>query len=118
MKKEKKQSHYLHQKKDNMNLNIQDMQLFPTGLAIKWNDETDTLLPYEKLRTLCPCAYCSGETDVFGNVYKGPDETLSESAFQLVNIVKVGHYAIRISWGDGHNTGIFSYEMLKRMEEH
>ena len=100
-----------------MSLKIEDMQLFPMGLAIKWNDDTDSLLPYEKLRTLCPCAHCSGETDVFGNVYKGPDETLSANAFQLVNVVKVGHYAIRISWGDGHNTGIFSYKMLREMEK-
>jgi DUF971 family protein len=100
-----------------MSLKIEDMQLFPMGLAIKWNDDSDSLLPYEKLRTLCPCAHCSGETDVFGNVYKGPDETLPTNAFQLVNVVKVGHYAIRISWGDGHNTGIFSYEMLREMEK-
>ena len=100
-----------------MSLKIEDMQLFPMGLAIKWSDETDSLLPYAKLRTLCPCAYCSGETDVFGNVYKGPDETLPETAFQLVNIVKVGHYAIRISWGDGHSTGIYSFEMLRKIEK-
>jgi DUF971 family protein len=99
-----------------MNLKIKDMQLFPMGLAIKWNDETDSLLPYEKLRLRCPCAHCSGETDVFGNVYKGPAEKLTTNAFQLVNVVKIGHYAIRITWGDGHNTGIFSYEMLKNME--
>ena len=100
-----------------MNLKIEDMQLFPMGLAIKWSDNTDSLLPYEKLRTLCPCAHCSGESDVLGNVYKGPDKTLSANAFQLVNVVKVGHYAIQISWGDGHNTGIFSYDKLRDMEK-
>ena len=100
-----------------MNLKIEDMQLFPMGLAIKWSDNTDSLFPYEKLRTLCPCAHCSGESDVFGNVYKGPDETLSTNAFQLVNVVQVGHYAIQISWGDGHNTGIFSYDKLRDIEK-
>ena len=53
-----------------MNLKIEDIQLFPIGLAIKWDDNTDSLLNYEKLRTLCPCAYCAGESDVFGNIYK------------------------------------------------
>ena len=100
-----------------MSIKIEDIQLFPTGLAIKWDDNSDSLLDYQKLRTLCPCAYCSGETDVFGNVYKGPDQSLSSDAFRIVNIVKVGHYAIRISWGDNHSTGIYSYEMLKKMEE-
>ena len=35
-----------------MSLKIEDMQLFPMGLAIKWSDETDSLLPYEKLSFL------------------------------------------------------------------
>ncbi len=100
-----------------MNLKIEDIQLFPIGLAIKWDDNTDSLLNYEKLRTLCPCAYCAGESDVFGNIYKGPDQKLSPDAFRIVNIIKVGHYAIRISWGDNHSTGIYSYEMLKKIGE-
>ena len=100
-----------------MNLKIEDIQLFPIGLAIKWDDNTDSLLNYEKLRTLCPCAYCAGESDVFGNIYKGSDQKLSPDAFRIVNIIKVGHYAIRISWGDNHNTGIYSYEMLKKIGE-
>ena len=112
MKKEQKLSHYLQPKEDKMNLNIQDMQLFPTGLAIKWNDETDTLLPYEKLRTLCPCAYCSGETDVFGNVYKGPAQVLNEISYEITGLQPVGYYALRPFWKDGHNTGIFSYDLL------
>ena len=100
-----------------MNLKIIDMQLFPIGLGIQWSDDSDSLIPYEKLRTLCPCAHCSGETDVFGNIYKGPNEKLSENAFKLINVIKIGHYAIRITWGDGHNTGIFSYSMLRKMEK-
>jgi len=49
-------------------------------------------------------------------VYKGPNQSLSSDAFRIINIVKVGHYAIRISWGDNHSTGIYSYEMLKKIE--
>ena len=100
-----------------MNLKIINMQLFPIGLGLQWSDDSDSLIPYEKLRTLCPCAHCSGETDVFGNIYKGPNEKLSENAFKLINVIKIGHYAIRITWGDGHNTGIFSYSMLRKMEK-
>ena len=98
-----------------MNLQLTELHNFPTGLAIKWNDESESFIEYEKLRTLCPCAHCSGESDIFGNVYKGPNKELSKNAFELVNITKVGHYAINIKWGDGHNTGIFSYDYLKKI---
>tara|TARA_Y100000588_G_scaffold343529_1_gene389104 strand:+ start:290 stop:592 length:303 start_codon:yes stop_codon:yes gene_type:complete len=98
-----------------MSINLLEMHNFPNGLAIKWDDENESFIEYEKLRSLCPCAHCSGETDVFGNVYKGPDESLPEQAFKLINIIKVGHYAVRITWGDGHNTGLYSYNYLKKL---
>ena len=30
---------------------------------------------------------------------------------------KVGGYAIQIFWQDGHNDGIYSYEMLRKLGE-
>ncbi|MHC4931114.1 MAG: DUF971 domain-containing protein [Planctomycetota bacterium] len=32
-----------------------------------------------------------------------------------VDIVSVGNYAIQIRWSDGHDSGIYSYEYLKRL---
>ena len=43
----------------------------PNGLAIGWNDGKDSFIDYKTLRDQCPCANCSGESDVFGNLYKG-----------------------------------------------
>jgi DUF971 family protein len=50
-----------------------------------------------------------------GNVYKNPEQRLSAAAFELKRIVRVGGYAIQPVWADGHNTGIFSFEYLKRV---
>ena len=52
-----------------------------------------------------------------GNVYKNPEQKLSPTAFQLVRIASVGGYAIQPVWADGHATGIFSFDYLKRVAE-
>ena len=49
-------------------MKIKTIEQMPVGLAIMWDDGADSLIPYEQLRNGCPCAYCSGETDVFGNI--------------------------------------------------
>ena len=70
------------------------------------------------LRKKCPCANCSGESEVFGNIYKSKGTNMDEpNKYKIVGYINVGHYAIRITWGDGHNTGIFSYSMLRKMEK-
>jgi DUF971 family protein len=52
-----------------------------------------------------------------GNVYKGPDRVLGADAFRLVRVSHVGGYALSPYWADGHSTGLFSYEMLRRLAE-
>ena len=84
-------------------------------LAIKWEDGQEDYISLEQLRRCCPCAGCQGETDIMGNVYKNPDKPLTPAAFRLVRIDFVGGYAIQPVWGDGHNTGIFSFDYLKKV---
>ena len=98
-----------------MDLTIKELINFPNGLAISWNDGKETFIEYKTLRDNCPCAYCSGESDIFGNIYKGPNVKKMGAAYELKNVIKVGHYAIRITWGDGHNDGIFTHELLRKL---
>ena len=70
---------------------------------------------WKTLRLCCPCAGCKGETDIMGNVYKNPEQPLSARAFELARIVTVGGYAIQPLWADGHATGIYSFEYLRRV---
>jgi DUF971 family protein len=37
--------------------------------------------------------------------------------YEVKNIEVVGEYAIQITWKDGHNTGIFSWDYLKQLEK-
>jgi DUF971 family protein len=92
-----------------------DIQHIGTELAIRWEDGGESFVPLEKLRRACPCAGCKGETDILGNVYQNPDQTLSPKAFELSRIVSVGGYAIQPVWADGHSSGIYSYEYLRRL---
>ena len=99
-----------------MALDISNIESFPNGLAIAWNDNKDSFIEHKTLRERCPCANCSGESDVFGNVYKGPEIKLVDNAFKLINVIKVGNYAIRITWGDMHSDGIYTFEYLRKLD--
>jgi DUF971 family protein len=92
-----------------------DIQPIGDELAIKWDDGGESFIPLETLRRCCPCAGCKGETDIMGNVYRNPAQPLSPRAFELTRIVTVGGYAIQPVWADGHNTGIYSFEYLRRV---
>ena len=94
-----------------------DIQQIGEELAIKWDDGNESFIPLEKLRRHCPCAGCKGERDIMGNLYKNPEKPLSPAAFQLRRMEHVGSYAIQPVWGDGHATGLFSYEYLREVAD-
>ena len=98
---------------------MRPVDIIPIGeeLAIKWDDGSESFVTLEKLRRYCPCAGCKGEVDVMGNLYKGPDKPLTPRAFQLAGLDKVGSYAVQPVWADGHRTGLYSFEYLRKVAE-
>jgi DUF971 family protein len=92
-----------------------DIQAIGEELAVKWEDGSESFIALEKLRRHCPCAGCKGEVDVMGNVYKNPDRPLSAEAFRLRRVAQVGGYAVQPVWADGHASGIYSFDYLKRI---
>jgi len=86
-------------------------------LLLKWDNHTDDALLLKSMRDNCPCANCSGETDVFGNVYKGPPQKMKEESYQITGIRSIGYYAIQPFWKDGHHDGIYSFQFLKKLCE-
>jgi DUF971 family protein len=84
-------------------------------LAIKWDDGRESFITLEALRRGCPCAGCKGEADVMGRLHKGPEQPLTDRSFQLQAINRVGTYALQPIWGDGHATGIYSFDYLNRI---
>jgi DUF971 family protein len=94
-----------------------DLQQVGSELAVKWDDGREDFIALEKLRRACPCAGCQGERDVMGQLHKAADQPLSAASFQLRKLAMVGGYAIQPVWGDGHSSGLFSFDYLRRVAE-
>ena len=97
-------------------ISMENILLTGIELAVKWSDKTESFIAFKTLRNCCPCAFCSGETDALDNVYKGPKRELGETAYEATNFERIGHYAIRIFWVDGHADGLYTYDMLRKLD--
>lgn len=97
-----------------MRLEPANIQQIGNELAIQWNDGTESYLALQFLRRACPCAACGGEPDVLGNIIR-PDVSYSENSFELAGFQIVGGYALQPRWADGHDTGIYSFQYLRRL---
>jgi DUF971 family protein len=93
-----------------------DIQQIGNELAIRWNDETESYFDLQFLRRACPCAACGGEPDVLGNIMR-PEVSFSENSFELTGFDIVGGYALQPRWRDGHSTGIYSFQYLRRLSQ-
>ena len=91
-----------------------DLQVIGSELAIRWPDGEESFLSLEDLRKRCPCAACCGEPGLTRNL-PGVGGKLTGESFRLKGMQTVGGYAIQPTWGDGHGTGIYSWEYLKKI---
>jgi DUF971 family protein len=99
-----------------MRLEPTNVQQIGSELAIQWNDGTESYLDLQLLRRACPCAACGGEPDVLGNIMR-PNVSYSENSFELAGFDLVGGYALQPRWRDGHSTGIYSFQYLRRLSQ-
>jgi DUF971 family protein len=99
---------------------VQDPKVTPTRIdadraagtvAIDWADGHVTTYDTHRLRWLCPCAYCRGEAGMPGWLDSNP--TLTAEQTRLVGVAMVGNYAIQPAWGDGHETGFHTFQLLR-----
>ena len=94
---------------------IENYEIVNDFLLVSFSDTSESMVSLKSLRERCPCASCMGETDALGNIYKGPKRELGETAYEALNVERIGHYAIRIFWGDRHSDGLYTYEMLRKL---
>ena|SRR5450631_2488359 len=90
------------------------------GLEIDWADGHKSSWNFAWLRNACPCATCIDERRQQGRkagqpkakppellpMYGPPSKPASAQA--------VGRYALQFNWLDGHSSGIYSWEYLRR----
>ncbi|MBI1953376.1 MAG: DUF971 domain-containing protein [Candidatus Omnitrophica bacterium] len=82
------------------------------GLKIRWADGHESLYAWVGLRSHCPCAACRENPQGVPNLKPG---SLPLAAVKPFTIQPVGRYALTIQFGDGHKTGIFSFEYLRSL---
>jgi DUF971 family protein len=90
------------------------------GVTIDWKDGHKSTYTLGWLRDECPCASCTGahgtepQKSSYSQPAAGPFQ-LYKPALRMNRVEPVGHYAIRIEWNDGHTTGIYSWDHLRRI---
>lgn len=82
------------------------------ALELKWKDDAIAVfVPFRLLRGSCPCAACVNEmTGQRTYFHEDTSDDIRPEQLELV-----GNYAVRITWSDGHNTGLFTWEYLREI---
>lgn len=82
-------------------------------ISINWSDEAETSYNAAQLRRACPCASCVNE-------WTGEKILKAESVADDISIDStsvVGRYALNFHFSDGHETGIYSFQYLRKLSE-
>jgi DUF971 family protein len=81
------------------------------GMMIRWQDGHPSTFGSRYLRGRCPCAQCVSE--VTGQRMVTEEHIAPDVAIETARTV--GNYALHFSFSDGHTTGIYSFEYLRRI---
>ena len=86
-------------------------------LVITWSDGQVRRYGISELRRECPCATCrekqtAQEKNPFQLTILKPEETLP---LAVQGMKPVGVYAYSIDFSDGHNTGIYTFDLLRTL---
>ena len=81
------------------------------ALHVQFDDGAAYEYPTVYLRGYCPCARCQGHGG------GGPSwvQPTSREQVTIENVTPVGNYALCIVWGDGHDTGIYTFASLAEL---
>lgn len=83
------------------------------GLRLKWGDGRVCVYGAAALRRVCPCAQCVNE--MTGQRMLDPKSVPDDLAIEKLEIV--GRYALTFRWSDSHQTGIYSFRLLRELCE-
>jgi DUF971 family protein len=92
-------------------MTLENAAVIGEELCLAFHDGREIYLPLPMLRRACPCAACQGEPDALGRVVR-PRVDHGPGAFDLRRYEPVGGYALQLTWGDGHSSGIYSFAYL------
>ena len=87
------------------------------SLDLEWSDGSKNQISYLLLRKECPCAPCQDKRLASSKrpLALPAFQPLEDAAIQLTGIEAMGNYAIALKWADGHVTGIYPFEYLRKL---
>jgi DUF971 family protein len=103
------------------------MNVYPTKLElvgenqllIGWSDGQQRRYRFGELRDACPCATCREKRNAPPpSPLMLPVLSAAEAQpLKIAGMKPVGNYAYSIAFSDGHDTGIFTFELLRSLGE-
>jgi DUF971 family protein len=93
-----------------------EVDLKQREVRITWADGYQSTYPLDYLRQICPCAVCNEQRHNQDPLrILRPDQVVPIAELRAHGPVEtVGNYALQFFWADGHNTGIYGFDFLRR----
>ena len=82
-------------------------------LEVNWDDDSSDRFPLRQLRIACPCAACVNEFT--GERILDPETVPAD--VRPTGVDFAGNYGLKIEWSDRHNSGIYTWEHLRRLSQ-
>ena len=80
-------------------------------IAVAWADDHKSVYASSDLRFACSCARCVDEWSGKRTL----DRQDVAADIHPVEMQLVGNYALQITWSDGHSTGLYTWDALRRL---
>lgn len=98
--------------------------IYPTALAltpenrllIDWSDSVRRSYTIRELRDACPCATCREKRSQPADPLALPVlKQVQTQPLTIAAMEPLGNYAYAIRFSDGHDTGIFAFDLLRQL---
>ncbi len=90
---------------------IKKLEITPEGVSIEWSDGHRFEYEAKYLRINCGCAECVEEW----SQRRILDPASVPAGIRVEDHLMVGNYAVQFLWSDAHYTGIYPFDMLRRL---
>ena len=87
------------------------VELGEKGISVEWDDGHESFYEAKHLRINCGCAECIEEW----TSRKLLDPVSVPADIRAEDYLMVGRYAVQFLWSDAHYTGIYPFEILRKL---
>lgn len=80
-------------------------------LELVWSPDDVSRIPFRTVRQNCRCAVCVDE--LTGRQILNPDTVPVD--LNVLDVALSGNYAMKFRWSDQHDSGLFTWDHLRRI---